>query len=272
MVHHNSQIGLLSQTGLAGRAAGQAVFYLQRLPDQVTGPFVEVGTVFRRSLAAGVAANLWAAVVTGTIVWGWVRPWKNPDRRLAGMIALPTLALLLVWPFTEAGRFLIPLVPFILVGFTEGLASAITRVGLRRPRDWAVGIVLAVSVPYAAYSVLGGRADAQRQRHADFDAACRWIAAHPVRPGPVLTRHPGEVFWQTGRPAVAPDASGPQAIDELIGRLGVVYLLIDDDRYVNAGVNPLGDYVDRYPDRVVVVWSGSHGHVSIRVVETVRAR
>jgi len=46
---------------------------------------------------------------------------RTPRRRLAGLIALFTLALLLVWPFTEAGRFLFPIVPFLLVGATEAL-------------------------------------------------------------------------------------------------------------------------------------------------------
>ena len=65
-VHHHTQLGLLTTQGLVGRIAGQAFFYLQRLPDQITGPFVEVGTVFRRSPAIAMAANLWAAIAGGT--------------------------------------------------------------------------------------------------------------------------------------------------------------------------------------------------------------
>ena len=32
-----------------GRIAGQLVFYVRRIPDQITGPFVEVGTAFQHS-------------------------------------------------------------------------------------------------------------------------------------------------------------------------------------------------------------------------------
>ena len=74
------------------------------------------------------------------------------------MIAFTTLALLLIWPFTEAGRFLIPLVPFLLVGLTECLGRVMARIGLRRPRDSAAAIILAVSAPYAVYSIVSGRA------------------------------------------------------------------------------------------------------------------
>ena len=177
---------------------------------------------------------------------------------------------MLVWPFTEAGRFLVPLVPFLLVGATEGIADLLAPVAPRRARDWALGIVLAASIPYAAYSAVSGRALAQRRTHADFDAACRWIAEHATRPGPVLTRHPGEVFWQTGRQAIPPDAPDPEAIDHLIGRLGIAYLLIDDDRYANAGPNPLGRYVRRFPDHVALVWERNQGTAPVRVFEVRR--
>ena len=184
------------------------------------------------------------------MIWGWVKALRTPRRRLAGLVPFATLALLLVWPFTEAGRFLVPLVPFLLVGAVEGLAGPVARVTRRRPRTWAAGIVLAATLPYAAYSVAAGRAEAQRETHADFDAACRWIARHATRPGPVLSRHPGEVYWQTGRLGIAPESPEPEAIDRLIGRLGVPYLLIDDARYANEAPNPLSRYVERYPDRV----------------------
>jgi hypothetical protein len=271
-VHHHTQIGLLTHEGLAARITTQAFFYVQRLPDQITGPFVEVATVLRGSWVIATAANLWAVMVTGIMIWGWVRTLRTPRRRLAGIMAITMLALLLVWPFTEAGRFLIPLVPFLLVGLTEGLASGIYWARVRRPRQWAVVMVMVISVPYAAYAVLNGRAQAQRLSHADFDAACQWIARQTVRPGPVLTRHPGEAFWQTDRPTVEPDSADPTEIDGLISRLGIVYLLIDENRYVNAASNPLAQYVEQYPDRVALVWSGSHGTGSIRVFETQRMK
>jgi hypothetical protein len=259
MVRHNTQAGLLVQGGLIARIAGQAVFYVQRLPDQLTGPIVEVGTVFRRSPTIAGLVNLWAAAVTSLMIWGCAKTLRSPRRRLAGMIVFLTLALLLVWPFQEAGRFLIPLVPFLLAGAMEGLASLISLTGTRRPRTWAAGMILAISIPYAAYAVATGRAAAQQRIHADFDAACRRIASDTTRPGLVLTSHAGEVFWQTGRQGVAWDSPEPEAIDRLIDRLGIAYLLIDEDRYANAAEDPLVQYVRRYPDRVTLVWRGSRG-------------
>ena len=266
-VRTNTQVGYLAQKSLVGRIPGQALFYIQRLPDQITGPFVEVATVFGRSPKIAVLANLWAAAATGIIVWGWISTLRTPRRRLAGLAALITLALLLIWPFTEAGRFLFPIVPFLLVGATEGLARIMSFAKLRRSREWACGIVLALSMPYAVYAVATGRAHAGRLTHADFDAACQWIDQNATRPGPVLTRHPGEVFWQTGRQAVAPDSPGPEAVDQLVDRLGASYLLIDEDRFANESSSPLSGYVMRYPAKVSLVWSRSRGAASIRIFE-----
>ena len=270
LVRHNTQIGMLTPAGLPARVVGQALFYLERLPDQITGPFVEVATVFRHSRAIALVADLWAACASAVLIGGWAKTLRTPRRRLAGLIAFTTLALLLVWPFTEAGRFLVPLVPFLLVGATEGVAELASLVAPRRARDWALGIVLAASIPYTAYSAVSGRALAQRRTHAEFDAACRWIAEHTTRPGPVLTRHPGEVFWWTGRQASAPDSLDPRAIDHLIGRLGIAYLLIDDDRYANAGLNPLDRYLRQFPDHVALVWPRNQGAAPVRVFEVLR--
>jgi hypothetical protein len=270
VVRHNTQIDMLASVGLTARVGSQALFYLERLPDQITGPLVEVATVFHHSRVAALAADFWAACASAVLIGGWTKTLQTPRRRLAGLIAFITLALLLVWPFTEAGRFLVPLVPFMLVGATEGIGELAALVAPRRARDWALGIVLAASIPYTAYSVVSGRALAQRQTHAHFDAACRWITEDATRPGPILTRHPGEVFWQTGRQAVAPDATDPEAISAMIGRLGVAYLLIDDDRYANAGPNLLARYLARFPDRIAQVWPGRPGAASVRVFEVQR--
>jgi hypothetical protein len=244
-----------------------AVFYIQRLPDQLTGPIVEFGTVFRRSRPLRALVNAWAVVASGILTWGWARCLRSSRRRLAGLIAAVTLAVLLVWPFTEAGRFLIPLVPFALVGAVEGLAPLALWSGCRRPRAYAALAVLGASIPYAVYAVAAGRAEAQRRAYRDFDAACAWIAGQKVPVGPVLTRHPGEVFWLTGRRALEPTSNEPEASAAAIERFGVAFLLIDEDRYARAGKNPLSRFVERYSNRVRRVWSGESGGPAITVYE-----
>jgi hypothetical protein len=270
-VGHHTQPALLAQGGLAHRLAGQGLFYLQRIPDQLTGPAVEIGTVFRHSRPAAAAANAWAVLASGLVIVGWLRTLRDPRRRVAGLVPLATLPLLLAWPFTEAGRFLIPLVPFLLVGAVEALAVLAARFLPGRPRAWAAGILLALSLPYSIYAIVSDRAGAQRKTYRDFDAACAWIVAQGERhPGPLLTRHPGEAYWLTGRPALAPSSDDPEATDRTIDRYHAAFLLIDEERYARAPANPLSHYVTRHPERVRLVWQRETGGASVAVYEVVR--
>src|SRR4029077_6910413 len=120
----------------------------------------------------------------------------------------------------------------------------------------------AASLPYSAYMLGTGRARAWEASHRDFDEACGWLAAHADRRGPMRTRHPGEVFWQTGRQALeVPTAERPgdgdadaAAIARTIATYQVAYLPIDQERYANAPPSPLARFVAEHPERVRKVW------------------
>ena len=292
-----TQAGLLLQGdgSWLERVAGQLVFYVRRIPDQVTGPFVEVGTVFQRSRVVSIAADVWAVAASAIVAFGWVRSLRRPQWRLAGLVPFCTLIVLLSWPFTEAGRFLIPLIPCILVGAVEGVAGALRRVGRARRigarrapygvtssrrRLIAAGLVLLASLPYSVYALVTGKARAAESSQHDFDAACDWLATHADRPGPVLTRHPGEVYWQTGRQALeVPTAERPGdrdadagAIARTIDAYHVAYLLIDQERYANASPSPLARFVARFPERVHKVWDRETDRSAVTIYEVEPAR
>ena len=253
--------------GLPALVVSQAVFYTRRIPDALTGPAVEIATVFRPTGPVSLLANLWAVGATGLILVGLAKTLKTPRRRLAGLSAGATGALLLAWPFTEAGRFLIPLVPCLLVGATEGLALVLSRLKrVRRPRGIAAALVLAATLPYSVYALATDRAGAQRRTHAGIDAACRWIAHEGAgRPGPVLTRYPGEVYWQTGRTALGPPADGPDAVARVIRRYGVAYLIVDEAPFADALPSPLSAFLKAEPGAARLVWKADAGRPPVAV-------
>jgi hypothetical protein len=248
-VGRDSQAGLLTAVDLPSLVGSQALFYARRIPDHLAGPFVEVATVFGRRPAVAALATIGAIATTLMILFGWTRACRSPRKRLAALVPLATLALLLAWPFTEAGRFLIPLVPFLLVGAVEGLG----RVG-PMGRTRAAWLLLALAVPYTAYSALPSRVQARERTHADFDDACLWLSRRMHGPDSlVLTRHPGEVFWQSGFQALVPP-DDPAAIARLAESRSLVYLMVDDDRYANAPASPLGRYLAAAGGRVSKVY------------------
>ena len=271
LVRENTQVGLLAEGSLSIRVATLSLFYLQRIPDQLTGPFVEVATVFQRSRGLALAFNLWAAVATSVVVLGWLTCLWRPRKRVAGLVPFANLALLLVWPFTEAGRFLIPLIPFLIVGATEGLGrllQILPRLTPKTAKQWAALAVLAASTPYSLYGLVADRSKAQRDTHASFDLACDWIANHATRPGPVVCRHPGELFWATGRQAFAIQEG--ENVADLYKKYKVSYILIDEIRYANATPNPLTAFVNDHPDRVREVWEReTSGGASMAIYEVV---
>ncbi|MFI5456117.1 MAG: ArnT family glycosyltransferase [Isosphaerales bacterium] len=285
-----TQAGLLVQGGgtWAGRIGRQLMFYAQRIPDQLTGPFVEVGTVFQRSPYIAIVAQLWAVLATGVIVGGWIRVMRRPRSRLAGLIPVLTLGILFLWPYTEAGRLLIPLIPCLLIGAVEGLGGLVSRLArssgrrLRRSRlrFYAATLLLATSLPYSGYLMVTGRTRAPEATHRDFDAACTWIAAHAQRSGPVLSRHPGEVFWRTGRQGLeAPSTERPGDLDADAGAIArtieayrVAYLLIDQERYAHAPSSPLARFVAEHEGQVRKVWGRETERSAVTIYEVIRAR
>ena len=261
-----------ASSGLLARAVSQGIFYLQRIPDQITGPLVEIATVIRPESGMERMANLWALISSALVIAGLMTAVLRPRRRLAGLIPLLTLVLLLAWPYTEAGRFLIPLIPCLLVGAVEGLSRLLQwgalplrwNIPRRRLTVAAAVLILLASLPYSSYSIISGRARGRdAAAHRDFDTACEWLTHHGARPGPILTRHPGEVFLATGRQALEVSTverpgetdDQPDTIDRTIDRYGVAYLLLDADRYLKAVPSPLSRFVAERPARVRRVFS-----------------
>ena len=262
----------LDEGSLLKRITTLVTFYVQRLPDQLIGPFVEIGTVFQHRAWVNATVNTWAALATGVLTLGLLLTLRIPRRRLVGLTILATLVILLVWPFTEAGRFLIPLVPCLMVCAVEGLAACTLRWRIHQSRMWAAGAVLVLSLPFATYAIVTARADAQQRKYRAFDAACAWVSGDTTRSGPILTRHPGEVFWLTGRRSLSPSSDDPNQIDALINRFDVAYLLIDEDLYANSQVNPLSHYVARRSHQLREVWKSKAGATSVVIYECIGSR
>jgi hypothetical protein len=230
---------------------------------------------------------LWALLASSVVIVGWLFTLKRPRRRLAGLIPFLTLAMLVAWPYTEAGRFLVPLLPCLLIGAAEGVTwfgrhgARLLGLGVSRRsiRTTAAVLILAASIPYPLYLALTRSSRASAAENREFDAACGWLKDEARRPGTVLTRHPGEVFLATGRPALevstseraAEPEAGTVAIERLITRYNVAYLLIDEDRYLQAAPSPLPRFVAAAPTRVRKVWSRQGERSRVTIYEVIPA-
>lgn len=247
IVDDNTQAGLLPRAGIVELIGSQGLFYAQRIPDVLIGPLVETGTIYQPT--ARVPATIGAGLVTLTVVWGWMLLLRRPRWRITALVALCTLALLLIWPFTEAGRFLVPLLPSVLLGAWYAIANLGSRLArLRPPRARAVvaWALLAASLPYPAYTIVKRWTQAAQFAPAPFDAACLWLRDKAAREGPVMVRQSGEAYWlmsQRRRALPPPEDATAAEIDELVLKYRVAYLIVDDARFTGAGASPLAAYV-----------------------------
>lgn len=223
---------------LARRLADQSLFYMIRLPDSLFGPFLETATVFRSTPALKAIAWLQAACFAMIFFIGLVKIAKNPKTLLAAVYLVVSLAMLIAWPFTEAGRFLIPLVPVVLLAFTIGLSSvhqSLDNCRLLNPYpsgQLVPWLVVALCLPFGLYTWQKQlRGNVGSQDH-DFNQACAWLARNSPASAIIASRHPGDVFWRSGRAGVHWPESGELGhVHRAIFNQNAAYLLVDTTRY-----------------------------------------
>ena len=73
-----AELLLADSSGFPGRIVSQAWFYMQRIPDQITGPIVEVATVIRRAPGWERLADLWGLAFSGLVLAGWLAAVRRP--------------------------------------------------------------------------------------------------------------------------------------------------------------------------------------------------
>ncbi len=256
----HSQLRLLPDRNWLGVIGENSWFYSLRLPDVLSAPVVEVGTVFApeyRAVVIGVAM-----VVTGVLMAGIVLAFKQDRTRFAAILVSTNLGLLFLWPFTEAGRFLVPLVPALLIIALEGLVVFTSWLRLRLSRFKLAILLAVVAFPYSLYAIVTTKAAEERQSHYEVDAACDWIVKFGSQQGPVLSSYPAEVYWQTGCTGIKPAYTTETILAE-IERYQVGYLLVAPNRFASAPDDPLVRLYAEHPEMLRVVWKSPEGGVKV---------
>jgi len=259
---------------LIKRLADQALFYTRRLPDSLFGPYVETATVFSRNQALALVLTISAIGFTVVLLTGLKRLLQHPGTRLVALYWSLTLAILLVWPFTEAGRFLIPLVPISLLALLAGgqvwlgwlgwAVSSANPIQENRLAWLLVGLVL----PFGAYTWLKNvRADAS-QADLPYDRACAWVTQHIPESEFIAARHPGDIYWRSGRRAdFWPRVNSAEEAAAALKQQGLGFLMVDQGRFV--GDTPPGwmtaENLQKRPDLFQLVYLVGDNQAAVRL-------
>lgn len=242
--------------GFIERLADQSIFYTRRLPDSLFGPYIETVTVFMSSPAMAFVATLIAAVFCIICIAGFIKLAKSPVTRFSAIYFGISLSILIVWPFTEAGRFLIPLIPILSLAFANGLVVLchifhdFGLAGFMTPRG-LIWLIPGIAMLFGIHTWQKNIRTTPMMLDRDFDQACVWIAQQVAPTEVIASRHPGDVFWRSGHVGVRwPEQSTIEEVVEDLAQKNVGFLLVDRGRFVGDN---LPDWLapaslDRRPD------------------------
>jgi hypothetical protein len=224
--------------GFIERLADQSIFYTRRLPDSLFGPYIETATIFMSSPAMALVATLIAAGFCMICIAGFITLAKSPLTRFSAIYFGISLSILIVWPFTEAGRFLIPLIPILSLAFTNGLV-VLCRVfhdfgvaGFMTPGR-LIWLIPGISMVFGIHTWQKNVRTSPMMLDRDFDQACVWIAQQVALTEVIASRHPGDVYWRSGHVGVTwPEQSTTEEVAEALAQKNVGFLLVDRGRFV----------------------------------------
>lgn len=229
-----------SGSGFARLLLSQLQFYLIRMPDSLFGPFLEIATVFQNNPIIKYSAFVAATLFLIILICGIFNLIKSESTRLPILYLICSILMLIVWPFTEAGRFLIPLVPVLLLATLSGFNYLRDRINCcisipaRLRPDWLLVLLV---MPFGIYTTYKNYSEIQNTDDIPFNQACHWLKTHTPQNAIIMSRHPGDVFWRSQRKGVNwPDVQDIRQVHSAMKSTNSRYLIVDRDRFARAPV------------------------------------
>ena len=224
---------------------------------------------------------------TVMLVVGFVKQCK-PSVRLLHLYVLCYLGLHLVWPYTAHDRFLMPLLPFLIVFLLGAMTSAplLVRKGAARPsnlsslaRSAAFGLLVCGIVGFAFWQhasglrrVLGPARHSHSAQASEDDEIARWIREHTGASDVLIGYRDPDYYLRTGRRMVrssfvmqgAGSKGRAQILFRLIRENRARYLVrrsgdFDQDAQPEAQRDSLAAILNEYPENFLPVFQTSSG-------------
>jgi hypothetical protein len=235
-----------------------------------------------------VAVGLLLLVATtALLVAGFVKQCKR-SVRLLHLYILCYLGLHLVWPYTAHDRFLMPLLPFLIVFLLGAMTSVplLVRKGAARPstlsswtRSAAVGLLVTGIVLFALWQhasglhrVLGSARHGYSAQASEDDEIARWIREHTGASDVLIGYRDPDCYLRTGRRMVRSSfvmqGTGSKGRAQMLFRLirenHARFLVrrsgdFDQDAQPEAQRNSLGAILSEYPENFIPVFQTSSG-------------
>ncbi|MGC9025434.1 MAG: hypothetical protein ACP5NB_11535, partial [Chloroflexia bacterium] len=195
----------------ASIALKQVIYYGTQLIPETVLRFLNSPTLNKvvEQTNLQIAQRLVALAIPGLILLGLATDGytrKIPD--ISAIFLIIYLGGIVLWPFREQGRFLYPVLPFLLGYFALGVkvaANALVRrlpwARARRGLLWLVGllILLVILIPNLREDIRCIWTDPPSRYTPRIEPAGVWIRANTPQDAVLLTENPFWVFLYTGR-------------------------------------------------------------------------
>ena len=237
--------------------------FLQRV---ATNARIYTTSILPESLAgvsnSGGAAMLAGLGVAGLALVGWAR--RVRQGRALEIFSAAYVVLLLAWPEVWSDkRFLLPLIPAILLHSAEGLRGIFPRAG-GRERQWVLpsfgALIAVVALPGLARAIpanldclrsyrAGDRYACYPDAWREFFQAAAWARDSTPANATIVSRNPRLFYWVTHRRGdIYPFSQDPAQVIGFLDRIGVDYVVVDrlsatTDRYLVPAIRA---YVKRF--------------------------
>ncbi len=279
LIQENPYVPAAGTLGLADFPARAARNLWRYVSSEFPGSFgfpTQVRGVDATTALAGVFMSL-------LVLAGWLRS-AVTRLRVAHLVVALYVGLIVLWPpvWTDR-RFLLPILPLLLVFGVAGATTAVQRVGARVGYGivgLATGLVAAVAL-ISSGSVAPARIACQfsyrngqpcdRQQYSEFYAMGRWAAENTPESSVIANRSPATFFLFSRRQGdLYPYSADPSAVLHGLEEMGADYVLVDrlsatTDMYLIPAVTA---YLDRF--EIVHMVGGREGTVLLRLLSAPR--
>jgi hypothetical protein len=160
--------------------------------------------LMRGSMGSAGATMGMSALLSVLVLAGFVRAARHRVTAAEFLVAT-TLAIIAIWPFWTF-RFLVPLLPYLMVYLVDGVATLASLAVARIMILCLIGLNISDHVRYVinARDLAASTPVSWLVQARETDEALKWMSAH-LGPEVVATTNPGLVYLRTGRKTIAFD-------------------------------------------------------------------
>ncbi|AJF60094.1 MAG: glycosyltransferase family 39 protein [Candidatus Diapherotrites archaeon] len=253
----NPQLGNASIFELGQRAVSNFSYYAFVSIPQAVFPLLDIAFFFSQQNIFLLAV---AAAIGLIFLLGYFSSWARSFNLIHLYIALYFLVLLF-WPYADTSavdRFLLPVLPFLLMFFVRGLMLLPIEAMARKEFIYIVLVTgIVASLASDAFYLSSIHERQLSPEYKEFVEAANWLKENSAGESVVLTNESFRAFLLSGRKTVQLEESSLEELNQKISRFGVDFILLAPFD------SPFKETVEKNAAEFQLIFEGSSGKTRV---------